>query len=213
MNLPKSPEDFFAHLKRSFSGPLPGEPAQNLMTSRARVSTEDYLLQNPDHRISAVLLPLYPMNGEIFTTIIRRPVNSGMHSGQLALPGGKAEETDESLQHTALREMEEELGVRLTEHQIVGRLTSVYIPPSKFLVHPFVAWMEEKPVWVPEENEVHEVLDIPLSMLYSKSAKDYRRIQVGKSLFIDAPCYSFKGETLWGATAMMFSELEVLLAK
>lgn len=210
---PNSPEEFVARLKETLSGPLPGESAQNRMNSRARISTEEYLKQNPNHRVSAVLLPLYPMNGEVFTSMIRRPVYAGMHSGQLGLPGGKVEETDGSLEETAMREMEEEVGVRLSKEQFIGRLTSLYIPPSNFLVHPFVAWLDEKPEWKPDGHEVDEVIDVSLTRLFSPSAKDFRRIQVGKSMFVDAPCYFFNGQILWGATAMMFSELEVMLEK
>src|SRR5687768_78450 len=96
------PEKFFSELRRRFELPLPGESAQNKMTSRARIPTQKYLEQNPGHRKSAVLMLLYPFEGTVYSLLIRRPSYEGTHSGQLALPGGKVEEQDESLLHTAI---------------------------------------------------------------------------------------------------------------
>lgn len=213
MDLLRNPELFFRLLAERFNGPLPGEEAQNRMTSRARISTADYLVRNPDHKISAVLMPLYPHRDEIHALLIRRPQYPGTHSGQLALPGGKAEEQDRSLEETALRETHEEVGVQLSEGKIVGKLSPVYIPPSNFLVHPFVAKLDERPEWIPDPSEVAEIIEVPLSLLFDPSVKDRRRIPVGKNSFVDAPCYVFGENLLWGATAMMFAELEMLVKK
>lgn len=213
MQLFRDPAGFFRLLEARFLRPLPGENAQNTMTSRARISTQEYLARNPNHRNSAVLMPLFPYRGEIYTALIRRPVYEGMHSGQLALPGGKVEESDASLKQTALRETMEEVGLTLPETAIFGSLTSVYIPPSNFLVHPFVAKLEARPEWVPDAHEVESVLEFPLSQVFDPSVKDRRRIAVGKDFFVEAPCYVLNGEILWGATAMMFAELEAMVLR
>jgi 8-oxo-dGTP pyrophosphatase MutT (NUDIX family) len=211
LHLHDQPDLFFETLRKRLAQPLPGEQAQNRMTSRARISTADYLVQRPDHRVSAVLLPLFPHNGTITAALIRRPSYEGTHSGQLALPGGKAEETDTSPAYTALREMKEEVGVLLNEAAILGELSPVYIPVSNFLVHPFVAQLPAKPAWIPDPREVDEVIEFPISLLDDETVKSRRRIPVGKNAFVEAPCYLVSGHVLWGATAMMFSELEALL--
>jgi 8-oxo-dGTP pyrophosphatase MutT (NUDIX family) len=211
IQLLNNPEIFFITLKDRFSKPLPGDVAQNLMTSRARIPTEQYLEKNPDHRSSAVLLPLFPHNNTIYTALIRRPSYDGMHSGQLALPGGKVEKDDVSLEQTAIRETLEEVGVKIPLENIFGQLTSVYIPVSNFLVHPFVGMLHSKPEWIPDKHEVDSILEFPVSDLLDDSLKDRRRISIGKNLFMDAPCYIIDGQILWGATAMMFSELESIL--
>ncbi|HET6992525.1 MAG TPA: CoA pyrophosphatase [Bacteroidia bacterium] len=211
IHLLNNPEEFFSALQKRFSVPLPGETAQNLMTSRARIPTEKYLEKNPNHRTSAVLLPLFPHAGTIYTALIRRPAYDGMHSGQLALPGGKVEERDVSLKQTAIRETEEEVGVKIPTENVFGELSPVYIPVSNFLVHPFIGKINSKPDWVPDKHEVDEVIEFPLTDLLDQSLKDRRRILIGKNMFIDAPCYIIKGQILWGATAMIFSELESLL--
>lgn len=207
----REPAQFFSQLEERFRQPLPGETAQNRMTSRARISTQEYLQRNSNYRLSAVLLPLFPHEGEIFTALIRRPTYDGTHSGQLALPGGKAEENDASLLHTALRETQEEVGLRLSETDVFGKLSPVYIPPSNFLVHPFVAKLDTRPDWIPDAHEVDAVLEFPLSKIFDPSVKERRRISIGKNMFIDVPCYVLDGQVLWGATAMMFAELEEIV--
>jgi 8-oxo-dGTP pyrophosphatase MutT (NUDIX family) len=212
-NLLESPEEFFAELRRRFELPLPGESAQNRMTSRARIPTQKYLEQNPDHRKSAVLLLLYPNEGTMYTLLIRRPAYEGTHGGQLALPGGKTEDRDDSLTHTAIRETSEEIGVDVPFENILGMLTPVYIPVSNYLVQPFVAQLDSRPAVNPDPNEVDAILEIPVRDLVNPSAKDRRRISVGKNMFVDAPCYILEDQVLWGATAMMFAELEEILTR
>ncbi len=204
-------ESFFSALQKRLSEKLPGGDAHHPMTSRARISTEEYLIKNPNHRKSAVLLPLFPLNGTIYTALIRRPDYNGFHSGQLALPGGKVEETDLSLAYTALRETKEEVGVSIPEENILGALSPVYIPVSNFLVQPYAAQLTERPQWVPDKHEVDSVIEFPILSLLDDKLKERRRIQIGENRFIDAPCYIINGEVLWGATAMMFSEMESLL--
>ena len=181
------------------------------MTSRARISTEEYLKQKPNHRSSAVFLPLFPNNGTIYSALIRRPTYDGLHSAQLALPGGKSEESDSSLTFTSLRETKEEVGIDVDEKNVLGKLSPVYIPVSNFLVHPFVGQLNQKPNWIPDRHEVEEVIEFPISVLFDPAAKDRKRILIGKNMFIDAPCYIINGQILWGATAMIFSELEMIL--
>ncbi len=211
IHLLNNPEEFFSVLQKRFSNPLPGESAHNPMNARARISTEKSLEKNPNHRSSAVLLPLFPHEGTIYTALIRRPAYDGMHSGQLALPGGKVEEGDSSNEQTALRETEEEVGVKIARENVFGALTPVYIPVSNFLVHPFVAKIKERPIWIPDNHEVDSVIEFPISHLLDPSLKDRRRIVIGKNLFMDVPCYIINEQVLWGATAMIFSELESIL--
>ena len=142
--------------------------------------------------------------------IIKRPSYDGIHSGQLALPGGKKEQDEQPI-HTAIRETLEEVGVSVSTQDVLGELTPLYIPPSNFLVHPFVAWLSHAPAYVIDEREVDILLEVPLTTFLDEQLKTRRRIHVGVNTFIDAPCYVIGEETLWGATAMMFAELEAVL--
>jgi 8-oxo-dGTP pyrophosphatase MutT (NUDIX family) len=190
---------------------LPGHKAQDRMSSRSRLSIQEYLERNPDYRTSAVMLLLFPSGDSISSLLIERPSYEGVHSGQLALPGGRSEETDEDIVHTAIRETFEEVGVRVLREQVIGPLTPIYIPPSRFLVHPFVAFLNERPEFIPDEREVESLLEVNLSLLLDEEVKQRRRITIGDNMFLEAPCYVIGDKILWGATAMMFSEMEAIL--
>jgi 8-oxo-dGTP pyrophosphatase MutT (NUDIX family) len=209
-NLLTSPFEFREALEARLKLPLPGSAAQDAMSSRARLPLQSYLDKHPDYRTSAVMMLLYPVQGEMHTMIIKRPSYDGIHSGQLALPGGKKEQ-DETPVQTAIRETLEEVGVTVSPDEIVGDLTPLYIPPSNFLVHPFVAWLSHAPTYMIDEREVDIVMQVPLTMFLDESLKSRRRIHIGTNTFIDAPCFLVQNETLWGATAMIFAELESLL--
>jgi 8-oxo-dGTP pyrophosphatase MutT (NUDIX family) len=205
-----SPIEFREALEARLKLPLPGSAAQDGMSSRVRLPLQSYLEKHPDYRTSAVMMLLYPLQGEVHTMIIKRPSYDGIHSGQLALPGGKRENGEQPV-HTAIRETLEEVGVSVSVQDVIGELTSLYIPPSNFLVHPFVAWLPEKPVYVIDEREVDILLEVPLTTFLDPQLKTRKRIYIGANTFVDAPCYMIGEEILWGATAMMFAELEALL--
>jgi 8-oxo-dGTP pyrophosphatase MutT (NUDIX family) len=209
-HLLSSPVEFRDALLQRLKLPLPGGEAQDAMTSRARLPLQVYLDKHPDYRISAVMMLLYPLEGAVHTMIIKRPSYDGIHSGQLALPGGKKEHEEEPV-HTAIRETLEEVGVSVSVQDVIGELTPLYIPPSNFLVHPFIAWLTEQPQFVPDAREVDKILEVPLSTFLDEQLKSRRRIHIGTNTFIDAPCYVIGEEMLWGATAMMFAEVEALL--
>jgi 8-oxo-dGTP pyrophosphatase MutT (NUDIX family) len=205
-----SPIEFREALEARLKLPLPGSAVQDVMSSRARLPLQHYLDKHPDYRTSAVLMLLYPLEGLVHTMIIKRPSYDGIHSGQLALPGGKKEQEEQPV-HTAIRETLEEVGVSVSVLDVIGELTPLYIPPSNFLVHPFVAWLNEQPKFVPDAREVDVILEVPLTTFLDEQLKMRKRIPIDVNTFIDAPCYVIGEETLWGATAMMFAEMEALL--
>ena len=128
------------------------------------------------------------------------------HRGQISLPGGAREE-GEPLQETAMRETCEELGVCLDAGQLLGRLASLYIPPSDFEIYPFVAYVPVRPVFRPSPAEVAEVLQVPLSDLLRPDLHRQESWQV-HGLSMNVPFYQFGEHKVWGATAMVLSELE-----
>ncbi|HTL80468.1 MAG TPA: CoA pyrophosphatase [Bacteroidia bacterium] len=200
-------------LKLMLSKDLPGESAQFRMTAREKITLEQHLDKRPDHRKSAVMLHLFMKEGELFTMIIRRPDYDGTHGGQLALPGGKMDKEDEDLLATAIRETREEVNVRVLPQNIIGKLTPVYIPVSNFLVQPFVAFLDAVPEWKKDEAEVAEIIEVPMSLLLDERVKTRKRISIGAHMFVETPCYDLNGNLLWGATAMIFSELEEMMKR
>jgi len=185
------------------TGALPGMDAQLNMAPETR-KVELRKKADTDTRHSAVLMLFFPKNEQVHLVMIKRAADNSVHSNQIAFPGGKHEKEDISLMHTALRETHEEIGIHPSEVKILGQLTDLYIPPSNFMVTPFVGMMEKEPVFTPNE-EVERVLVIPLSDLINPKNTTEKTIQTRMGEWI-VPCYTLDGEIVWGASAMMLAE-------
>ena len=202
---------FVEQLKIRFQSNLPGEDAQFLMAPFARKRIQQLDLEKSNPKKSAVLILLFPMGNGIHTLLIERPVYDGVHSGQVAFPGGKFEEKDIHLQQTALRETFEEVGIPSRDIEIIGKLTDLYIKPSNFLVAPFIGYINKKPDFVPDAYEVQKIITVDLFGLNATKIRTEKIITHSSGYKIKAPCYEIKGLTVWGATAMMISELNVIV--
>jgi len=192
--------------------PLPGEEAQYLMAPRERKSKEQYLQENTDPRLSSVLILLYPdKTGETKTMFIQRPVNESVHSGQIAFPGGKLEESDADLGAAALRETHEEIGIPTKSIELLGPLSTLYIPASNFLVNPFVGMVDFTPEFDPNPDEVKALLPASLNeILNFKTEHMFFKTSYGN---LNAPYYKFQEHYMWGATAMIVSEFREVIGK
>lgn len=162
-------------------------------------------------RPSSVLLLLYPVDNEISMVFIQRPEYQGVHSGQIGLPGGKREPEDASLVETALRESQEEVGVVPDDIRVVGQLSDLYIPPSKFLVSPVVGYSLTRPAFRRDPGEVDEIIELKVKELFNEHASRVTKHKVGLGIQIKTPSYVVNGHVIWGATAMILSEFEELI--
>ncbi|MGB0929652.1 MAG: NUDIX domain-containing protein [Chitinophagales bacterium] len=158
-------------------------------------------------RICAVMIALYEEDGEVYLPMMLRPTNSRAHPGQIAFPGGKAEEEDIDLIETAVREMEEEIGVWVNRENIIGELSPVYIPPSNALVTPIVGFLESKPKYIPDPAEVAEVFAVRLDDLLNPDNISFKKVILASGEYIQMPAYHANGKVIWGGTARMISEL------
>lgn len=165
------------------------------------------LKPKPNARHAAVLMLLYPHEQSTYLPLIVRPTYEGVHSGQIALPGGKVEEVDRTLTNTARRETEEEIGVPVGEEQVLGSLSDLYIPPSNMVVTPVVAFTSARPTYRLQPSEVASVLDIRLDDFRNEAHQQTVRVSSFGGYTLDAPSYVIDGRVIWGATAMMLSEL------
>lgn len=187
---------------------LPGITAQELMAPSNR--GELIVLNNHGKtaRTSSVLIILFPNEaGELCTIFTKRMVYKGVHSGQISFPGGKTELQDKSLLHTALRETAEEIGLQIDEKHILGRLTDLFVPPSNFIISPFVALLDEPPLTKPDHKEVAEIFSVPVSHCLSPESIIQQSYKTSFGQDIPVPGYLFKNHFIWGATAMIYSEL------
>jgi 8-oxo-dGTP pyrophosphatase MutT (NUDIX family) len=164
-----------------------------------------------DAQPSGVLILFYPVGNKIYTVFILRPTYEGVHSGQVSLPGGKQEPGDLDITETALREASEEIGVDSKEVQIIGKLTDLYIPPSNFLVTPVVGYSLSRPTFRIDPFEVEKIIEAELSLLLYNPTIEQLKITVRDGMEIEAPAYIMDGNIIWGATAMIISELREIV--
>ncbi len=194
-------------LKENLEKPLPGGKAQELMAPSFR---NDYQRDKSILSQSAILLLLYSKEDIPHFVLMKRSSKLRTHKGQISFPGGQKDKLDDSYYHTALRETFEELGVEQKHIQLLGKLTPLYIPVSNFMVHPFIGYSNSYLPFTPNNEEVQEVIEVPISKLldaksvakevWEKDEKNYCR-----------PFFDFYGHKVWGATAMILSEFKALL--
>jgi 8-oxo-dGTP pyrophosphatase MutT (NUDIX family) len=168
---------------------------------------------NGKPREAGVLLLLYPCSGALHFVLTRRADRLGHHGGQVSLPGGRREPDDADFGATALREAREELGIATENVERLGALTALYVPPSNFIVHPIVAHAPRRPIFRPNTDEVAEVIEVPLHVLLDPTTRtgEQHRPAGQSSAPVMTPFYRIGGHKVWGATAMVLSEFEMLL--
>lgn len=197
--------NFITSLEKRFSKPLPGFEAQRKLEPATRKKFME--TADPEKaRYSGVMALFYPLNGDIRLVFIRRTEYNGVHSGQISFPGGRYEEQDEDLKQTALRETWEEIGAPVEKIRIIGKLTDLYIPPSNFMVEPYVGYLDAPYRFVPDPAEVNEIFSVSLDDLLNEKNQQIKSIQSAGHTF-DVACYFVEGRVIWGATSMILSEL------
>lgn len=198
-------------LQEAFTEELPGKDAHVKMAPQPldlRRFTTSY--SEPPKK-SGVLLLFYQDHGAVYFPLIKRPKYPGVHSGQVGFPGGKMEPSDPDILFTALRESEEEIGIDASKVEVLGRLTDLYIPTSNFLVSPVVGFVPEKPGFVPEQREVARIIATEVISLFHPEVRKQKQLAVGGGMYLNTPYFAVEKEVVWGATAMILSELVQVL--
>jgi hypothetical protein len=159
------------------------------------------------------LIPLHFKDAEIYTTFIKRTKDKGVHSEQISFTGGKRDPEDISSEETAIREAEEEIGLKRKNIKVIGALTELYIPVSQFRVLPFVAALDIIPEFAPNNLEVSEIIEERIEVLIDENIKGIKQITTSNGRIINAPYFDIRGHVVWGATAMMLSEFISIIKK
>jgi 8-oxo-dGTP pyrophosphatase MutT (NUDIX family) len=201
-------------IENEISNPLPGRVVQLKMSSIQRLREMIDQSQINSGIKSSVLILLYPSGAdEISMVLIQRPSYEGVHGGQISLPGGRSEEKDLDLKETALREAHEEIGIDPGKVTTIGVLSDLYIPPSNYLVLPFLGYTMERPQFKPDAQEVAGIIEIKLKDLLNEDNIKHKEIYVRPGLTVYGPCFEIDNHTIWGATAMILNEFKEILKR
>ena len=198
------------YLRSKINGKLPGASAHAQMTNDLRM--REMLKRDKVPRKAGVLLLIYQHQDSLHIPMILRPVYEGVHSGQMAFPGGRFEEIDKDLIDTALRETHEEVGVKIEREKVIGTLTNLYIPPSNTTVTPVIGLATKQPSFTPDPREVAEIHEFSIrDFAHQKNRKEVN-VKINTNYKIKTPGFVINEQVIWGASAMMMNELLQLLS-
>ncbi len=199
--------NFIQNLKNRLTQTLPGSSAQAEMSPTAQRLKA---IAPEEARIACVLALFFPKDGKQHLVLIER-ANSNpndRHRGQIGFPGGKLEDSDDSLLAGALREAEEEVGIISSDVEVLGALSELYIPVSNFKVYPFVGYLPYTPKFVAQESEVQSILEIPFELFLKESNRKKKDMTMSNNFTMqNVPYFDIQGQVVWGATSMMLNEL------
>jgi 8-oxo-dGTP pyrophosphatase MutT (NUDIX family) len=200
---------WFNRLHAALDAPLPGLPVQLRMSPQPRPGSDRILDPNLDCRRAGVLVLIYPCGDEPCLVLTRRTDAVDTHRGQISFPGGSLDPGEDAVT-AALREGWEELAIDPTRLEVIGALSPLYIPPSGFCIYPTVAYAAERPDFVPNPDEVAEVIEAPLAHLLAPDARQEEVWEI-RGAPVRVPFYAVEYHKVWGATAMVLCELLALL--
>ena len=205
------------NIKKSLESKLPGIDSWNRMAvkpindenilNNKIVKYEKFLSENNINEMkqAAVLVCFFEKKGEYYLPLIRRPMHEKNHPGQIALPGGAREE-NETLENTALREAFEEVGIIPDNVEIIGKMTPLPVPVSKYVITPFIGITENEPKWNINELEVDELIILKFKDLIDSNNGYYEDWNLNGNM-LRVPIFKIMKKDIWGATAAVLSEL------
>lgn len=191
---------------------LPGEQAHAHLMPVNRPFSSQVKMNAHDFRQSAVAIVLYEEQNELMSLLIQRPFYEGAHSQQIAFPGGKRDPEDPTIEYTARRECMEEVAIPMDSLSLIGALTDVYIPVSKFIVSPHLFAVESLPELIPDDREVDQIIPFNVSRLLDSDSIQYTDMHFGNGFKQkNVPYFAIEDKIVWGATGMILSEFRSIL--
>lgn len=207
-------QDFLKLVPKFSAVSLPAKEAHFKMAPPERIQFLENLDQesfNPKN--AAVLMLVYPKGDKAHLAFIVRNAYDGTHSSQIAFPGGKYELSDINFEATAIRETHEEIGVHPDKIKIIKAFTHLYIPPSNFMVYPYLGFCSAEIEFILDPKEVAGIIEISLLEIVNDDLIVNTNIQTSYAEKIFTPAFLINDHLVWGATAMMLSELKEVLKK
>ncbi|MBE9490140.1 MAG: CoA pyrophosphatase [Bacteroidetes bacterium] len=206
-------DKFLISISKIKNIPLPAQASQFKMSPPFRLELLE-LFKEPmkNAKRAGVMALFYPdEKQQTKLVLILRNTYKGVHSAQISFPGGKFEPQDNSLEKTAIRETHEEIGVSQQGIEVLKQLTEVYIPPSNFYVQPFLGIIKSTPKFSKQDNEVEEVIEVLLHHFINDDNVISTSVETSYNMKVNVPAYKLNGHIVWGATAMILSEIKDLL--
>ncbi|MCZ8354585.1 MAG: CoA pyrophosphatase [Cyclobacteriaceae bacterium] len=197
-------------LSKRLTQQLPGHIAHDVMRARPNGNIIPNFKHSLPPKPGSVLILLTERNGEIAFPLIKRQEYLGAHSGQISLPGGKAEEGESEVE-TALREGFEEIGVPQDKIEVVGKLSEFFVIPSNFIVRPVIGLLHQPVEFIKDNREVEKIIFGTLTNLLADQVAKEKEILAAGRFKMWAPHFEIENEIVWGATAMMLNELRMIL--
>jgi 8-oxo-dGTP pyrophosphatase MutT (NUDIX family) len=204
-------QEFIKELNACFERPLPGIRAhQDYAPEGREINPSALPIHTYRNSAVAVICTFFENHPSLILT--KRMPYDGVHGGQISFPGGKIENDDPTSEHAARRETREEIGWSLETHHLIGKLTDVYIPVSKFRVEPYFYLIDELQDFQLNPREVSEIIPLPVDFLVSQNSSRNVTIPLaGKSVLKDVPAFVYNEHIIWGATALMLGEIKTML--
>ena len=206
--------DFLKYIPKIAKESLPATEAHAKMVPPERIeflqkqNTKDIIPKK-----AAVMMLFYPKVKQTCLALIVRNSYPGIHASQIAFPGGKVELFDANLSETALRETHEEIGIPKDKIDVIRAFSEVYIPPSNYLVAPFLGISSEELFFELNPEEVSGLIEMPLAHFLDESNVIHISMTTSYATDIKVPAFQIGEHLIWGATAMMMSELKEIIKK
>lgn len=156
---------------------------------------------SPDGKTrAAVLVPLLAVDGALHVLYTRRAASLAHHQGQVAFPGGRHDDQrDATLVATALREADEEIGLRPADVRVLGVLDDIETLTSRFVITPVVGVAPHPYPWAPAPREVDHIFTVPLATLLAPDAARRETWDFGGQP-VPIDLFAVAGQVIWGAT-------------
>lgn len=206
-------DEFSLNVSKVKNIQLPGQVSQFKMAPPFRKE----LLEKSKEALNfakkaGVLALFYPdRNHQASLVLILRKTYEGVHSGQVGFPGGKLEKYDTSLEMAALRETHEEIGVPIRDIKVLTALTELYIPPSNFYVQPYLGISSNNLSFYKDDLEVEEIIEVPIKHFLNEDLVIFKKVSTSYNVDVEVPAFYLNEYIVWGATAMILSEIKDLL--
>ena len=209
MRIQRNKPEFIQKVKNNLNSKLPGKKSHDIMRTGPKIPNVIQYINEPPIP-SAVLILLYPKNNTFNFILTLRSNKVESHKGQISLPGG-VQEKNESLEQTALRETNEEIGVLPKIIELLGNLSTIYIPFSGFNIYPYVGWTESVPDLQASEDEVEKIIEVSVNELIDDSNQRKKDTAI-RGVPVIMPYFNLNNEKVWGAPSMILSEFKQLIS-